>query len=68
MKIKINKECMSKCLLHCLEQAESKYGEAVAHSDGLTKHSVLVMWKIIEMKKIIMYFLFLSELLYHTFH
>ena len=49
--IKINKECVSKCFLHCLEQTEPKYGEAMAHSDGLTKHSVLVMWKILEMKK-----------------
>ena len=43
---------MSKCRLHCLEQTESKYGEALAHNDGLTKHSILVMWKIFEMKKI----------------
>ena len=50
--IEINSECMSTWLLHCLEQTESKYGEAMAHSDGLTKHSVLVMWKILEMKKI----------------
>ena len=47
---------MSKCLLHCPEQTESKYGEALAHSDGLTKHSVLVMWKILEMKKICLFF------------
>ena len=40
-------ECVSKCPLHCLEQTESKYSEALVHSDGLTKHSVLVMWKII---------------------
>ena len=25
----------SKCLLHCLKQTETKYGEAVVHSDGL---------------------------------
>ena len=29
---------MSKCLLHCLEQTESKYVEALGHSDGSTKH------------------------------
>ena len=29
-----------------LEQTESKYGEALAHSDDLTKHTVLVMRKI----------------------
>ena len=49
--IKINNECVSKCLLLCLEQTELKYGEALVRSDGLTKHSVLVMWKILEMKK-----------------
>ena len=53
--IKINNECVSKCLLHCLEQTESKYDEALVHSDGLTKHSVLVMWKILEMKKIFVF-------------
>ena len=36
--IKINNECVSN-------------GEALVHSDGLTKHSVLVMWTILEMKK-----------------
>ena len=50
--IKINNECLSKCLLLCLEQTELKYGEALVRSDGLTKHSVLVRWKILEMKKI----------------
>ena len=54
--IKINNECVSKCLLHCLERTESKYGEALSHSDGLTKHSVLVMWKILEMKNNIVFF------------
>ena len=49
--IKINKDWVSKCLLHCLEQTEPKYSEAMAHSDGLTKHSELEMWKILEMKK-----------------
>ena len=37
--IKINHECVSKCLLRCLEQTELKYGEALAHSGGLTKHT-----------------------------
>ena len=49
--IKINTGCVSKCRLHCLEQTESKYCEALVHSDGLTKHRVLVMWKNLEMKK-----------------
>ena len=49
-------ECVSKCPLHCLEQTESKYSEALVHSDGLTKHSVHVMWKILEMKKIFLFF------------
>ena len=48
----IKNECVSKCLLQCLEQTESKYGESLVHSDDLTKHSVLVMWKISQMKKI----------------
>ena len=54
--IKINSECVSKCLLHCLEQTASKYGEALAHSDGLTKHTVGVIWKILEIKKIFLFF------------
>ena len=33
---KINNDCVSKCLLHCLEQTKSKSGEALVH----TKHSV----------------------------
>ena len=43
--IKVNYECVSKCLLHCLEQTESKNMviEALVHSDGLTKHGVLAM-------------------------
>ena len=49
---------MSKCLLHCLEQTESKYGEALAHSDGLNKHTVHVMWKILEMKKLFLFFFY----------
>ena len=49
--IKINNKCVSKCIFHCLEETESKYGEALVHSGGLTKHGVLVMWKILEMKK-----------------
>ena len=47
---------VSKCLLHCLEQTESKSGEALAHSDGLTKYTVLVMWKILEMRNIFLFF------------
>ena len=48
---------VSKCLLHCLEQIESKYAEALVHSDGLTKHSVLLVWKTLAMKKICPLFL-----------
>ena len=48
---------VSKYLLHCLEQTEPKYGEALAHSDaGLTQHTVPVVWKILEMKKIFLFF------------
>ena len=43
--IKINNECVSKCLLHCLEQTELKYGEALIYSGGFTKYSVPVMSK-----------------------
>ena len=31
---------------------QSKYGEALVHCDGLSKHSILLMWKIIEMRKV----------------
>ena len=37
--IKANNVCVSKCLLHCLKQTESKYGEALVHSDGLSKYT-----------------------------
>ena len=36
--IKANNDCVSKCLLHCLKQTESQYGEALAHNDGLSKY------------------------------
>ena len=54
--IKVKYGYVSKCLLCCLEQTESKYGEALAHSDGLTKNTVLVMWKVLEIKKICLFF------------
>ena len=58
---------VSKNLLHCLEQTEPKYGEALAHSDaGLTQHTVLVVWKILEMKKIFLFF-FCQKVMYHPF-
>ena len=38
------------------KQTESKYGEALTHSYGLTKRSVLVMWKILQMKTIFLFF------------
>ena len=59
--IKISNECVSKYLLRYLEQTEWKYGEALAHSDGLTKHSVLVMRKISEMKNILFFCFFVFE-------
>ena len=31
--------CVSKRLLHCLKQTESKYGEALSHCDGLGKYN-----------------------------
>ena len=48
--IKINNECVSKCLRHCLEQRKWKYDRALDHSDNLIKHTVLAMWKILQMK------------------
>ena len=55
--IKINNEYVSKCFLHCLEQTESKHVEALVHNDGLTKHSVLLVWKTLAMTKICSLFL-----------
>ena len=43
---------VSKCPLRCLKQTESKHDEALVHSDGLNKYSLLLMWKILEMKTI----------------
>ena len=34
-----------------------KYGEALTHSDALAKHSILLMWKFLEMKKICPFFI-----------
>ena len=48
---------MSKCLLHSRKKTKSKYGEAVVHSGGSTKHSVLLMWKSLGVKKICRFFL-----------
>ena len=49
---KINNDSVSQCLLHCLKQTESKYGEALVHSSGLSKHGTFLMWKITIMRKI----------------
>ena len=43
---------MSQCLLRCLKQTELKYGEALVHSVGLSKHGTFLMWKITKMRKI----------------
>ena len=42
--------------MHCLKQTELKYGEALVHSDGLSKHGILLMWKITEMRKTCLFF------------
>ena len=52
----INHECMSWCFLHFLKQTKSKYGEALVHSSGLSKHGTFLMWKIVEMRKICLFF------------
>ena len=49
---KINNDSVPQCLLHCLKQTESKYGEALVHSSGLSKHGTFLMWKITKMRKI----------------
>ncbi len=49
---KINNDSVSQCLLHCLKQTELKYGEALVHSSGLSKHGTFLMWKITKMRKI----------------
>ena len=49
---KINNDSVSQCLLHCLKQTESKYDEALVHSDGLSKRGTFLMWKITKMRKI----------------
>ena len=33
-----------------------KYGEALAHSDALAKHSICLQWKFLEMKKPVPFF------------
>ena len=42
--IEITNEYVSKCLLHCLKQAESNYGDALVQINGLSKYSMLLMW------------------------
>ena len=49
---KINNDSVSKCLLHCLKLTKLKYGEALVHSSGLSKHGTFLMWKITKMRKI----------------
>ena len=48
---KINNDSVSQWLLHCLKQTKLKYGEALVHSSGLSKHGTFVMWKITKMRK-----------------
>ena len=40
------------CLLHCLKQRDSKHGEALVHSSGLSKQGTFPMWKITKMRKV----------------
>ena len=49
---KIKNESVSQCLLHYLKQTELKYGEALVHSSGLSKHDTFLMWTITKMRKI----------------
>ena len=49
---KINNDSVYQCLLRCLKQTESKYGEALLHSSGLSKHGTFLMWKITKIRKI----------------
>ena len=49
---KVNDDSVSQCSLHCLQQTELKYGEALVHSSGLSKHGTFLMWKITKMRKI----------------
>ena len=48
---KINNDNVSQCLLHCLKQTELKYGEAMVHSSGVSKHGTFLMWKMTKMRK-----------------
>ena len=52
---KINNDSVSKCLLHCLKQTKLKYGEALVHNSGLSKHGTFLMWKITKMRKICLF-------------
>ena len=61
---KINNDSVSQCRLHCLKQTESKYGEALLYSNGLSKHGTFLMWKIKKMRKICP--LFFSQKFYIT--
>ena len=47
---------MFQCLPHCLKQTKLKYCEALVHSDDSSKHSIPLMWKITEVKKICPFF------------
>ena len=59
--IKINIECVFKYFLYRIKQTDSKYGEVLVHSDGASKHCILLMWKVLEKQKVC--FLFLSKVL-----
>ena len=48
---KLDNDSGSQYLLHCLKQTELKYGEALVHSSGLSKHGTFLMWKITKIRK-----------------
>ena len=49
---KIDNDSVSQCLLHSLKQTESKYGETLVHSSGLSENGTFLMWKITKIRKI----------------
>ena len=50
---KIDTDSVSQCVFHCLKQTKSKYGEALVHSSGLSKHGTFLLWKMTKMRKIL---------------
>ena len=52
----MNTKWVPKCRLRCPKQTELICGEAPVHGDGFKRHSIFIVCKILEIKKICPFF------------